>query len=611
VTDDEKLSGFPLTVNFVLDGVIQGHSGKWAESWRNTRLAARDPEQKDLTAEGALGRCAMRVMPTGKFVANISNWPIYYTEIAAHKQQSKDTWWGWGRTKFVNDKPVNGPKYGPMFVTDQVRIVYKYNQQFPSAINGAQQFHYYPTVKLVSRDDVLEYDDVASRAITDKSPLPTFVEFIQKRHQAGKAQIYQVWVRNADFSGLKLQAGIYNDVDFSGCCFDKTTMTNLICNRTNFSFVQGHGIVCQNVSFDQANFNFAVLSNAEFDDNVSYIGVTWVGTNLSGLTKNKADLAAQLQKVQKDQTESACKINEKILELQESFMDFEAKINAKQEAIESQLKEQISSLDDALRAHAITLITLTEEITQTQLNCQNLKTNLEARIFELNSSLSALSTEQAGFKQTQTLAIESIGKQLRNLQQSNTRFDDLINSLQDDLKKIDTKSAETLGAISTNFTAQHEQLKTELLAAIEPLRDKIDLVDADVQLVKRQLTVASRRKILVNAFINNQIYGKSKVGDISIAEFEINTGGRPLNNDELRLIDKVLENVDKADKELNAFKENLIAKGADSTVGNIVVRTVIAYVAPSEHAISSNQEPLGTASNKSSPSPVLESDKKT
>jgi len=116
---------FPLEIEVLLDGFMQGHSGRCVNTlFKNTTLKARDPSLKKLSAEGAYGRSAMRIIPQGQL--SRSDADIYHREKALHKQEGKDKSYDWGRVKYVSNDKAKGPKYGYMYVNASTTEAYGY-----------------------------------------------------------------------------------------------------------------------------------------------------------------------------------------------------------------------------------------------------------------------------------------------------------------------------------------------------------------------------------------------------------------------------------------------------------------------------------------------------
>jgi len=262
--------------DWLLDGLIKGHSGKGHENiLHNNKLVAKEGKQK-LTVEGALGCSAMRLI-------DYPHGAIYYhpDKTTFNKKHSFS----------LKGKPKYGPKYGFMYVDDSTKQRYGFNTQFDAALQ--KQYSYMPQVYRADAMDVTNY-------LKEKQTNESFHAYLARIH---RRDIGEIWLERMTFRNFTLKQADFSGVNFSGCKFIGTVFDDVNMEGANFSFTTMDGVSCHQVKFNQADFSFAAFINqAEFKQ-TTYINANWLGADLSGLDDITAYELQLLEEKQQQLTE--------------------------------------------------------------------------------------------------------------------------------------------------------------------------------------------------------------------------------------------------------------------------------------------------------------------
>jgi len=474
---DNEFKHLPLDIDTLLDGLIQGRSGKWIDGFKNTPLVAREASIKDLTAEGAYSRSAMRLLPQGQL--SKKNIPIYHRSTALQQQEGVDSSYDWGRVKYRGDDESKGPKYGYMLVDEATLKAYGYStlgggQQFPDDVT--KDFNDYPTVKVASRDDILEYCEQIHQKRVAQQEEPSFLEFIQQKYQKANylnSRIDEVWVR-ADLSDEHL-TGNYDEVDFSSCDFRQSTFELASFVKAKFNFVTAQGLNCKQVIFDQADWNYADLDKASFVGPVSYVGAKWLGANVKGL--QMTDGIAAIEQEQARQANAAESSRAQLFEIQKKLESLEEELNRKYQIITANLQ----TTDDTLQQHTERLKQLAEVICQGQFNFKAYQLYLEDELDLLQRSLTQMSEQQASIKQQREEAISQLRQQVKQLQSAEDKYEKLLEGLQLQIQHMDLLNEQAIQTLHGQFTSQHEALRTELYQHMTGLEERVGAIEQKIE----------------------------------------------------------------------------------------------------------------------------------
>jgi len=461
--NQNQFNALPLDIDLLLDGLIQGRSGKWIDGFKNNALKSRGGEIKDLTVEGAFSRSAMRIMPRGQLSKKDAI--IYHRKVTLHRQQEKDKAYDWGRVKYQGDEESKGPKYGFMVVTEATTKRYGYHPSkggaaFTDSIN--QRFSDYPTVKIVDANDVLEYNNQIVAGNTG-----SFIEFIKNKYEKTNYRIDSVWVRDADFSDEHLQGGNYEEVDFSSCHFNNTILEDCNFARANFSFIAATGLICkQKVIFDQADFSFADLQKSHFSE-VSCVGTYWVGANLQGLTTETEEntLLTMLQTQQEQQAQLAEQAREAFLQLQQE-------VNDKYQTISTQL----ATTDAKVQEEADKLKALAQTVCEEQIDFKHYQVYLEQQLNELRVTLSTYGEQQTTVAEQQ----QKVQQQIIDVQVAQEKYDGLLEKLHAQLNDSSALNESSLQSINQDFSQQYHDLRKELYEEINHLKERVNTMEKNL-----------------------------------------------------------------------------------------------------------------------------------
>ncbi len=378
---------FPI-IDFLLDGLIQGHSGKYVDRlFTNNYLLAKDSKEK-LTVEGALGRPAMRELPSLSNNLVTQDWPIYYRKDPWHKGQGKDKRYTWGKTKFnKKDDPTSGPKYGYIFVNARTRQQYQYTNRFNENVKNSLHV-YYPTVYQASKDEIINYLKTMRTLKSENKSMVSFLSYLQ--NEKNRTRIDSVWVRGVDFRGVEFEIGDFSEIDFAGCCFDGVKVGAINFARANLAFVSAEGWQCEGTNFNKVDFSFANLAGSSFKG-VHYIDATWIGTNLDKIEDSLLEEVNVIKAKQDKQTASIREIRKKLTELCKDIKKIETEVVNQSK----QLTEQKTTLNE----QELLLKEQAERMEQLSFNAEALKKHFEFKIEEINARIGLLEGDQGKFKE--------------------------------------------------------------------------------------------------------------------------------------------------------------------------------------------------------------------
>jgi len=582
---------FPLDMDVLLDGFIQGHSGRWVNTFfENTHLKARVPSIKKLSAEGAYGRSAMRIMPHGQLSVNDSK--IYHREKALHQQQGKDKSYDWGRVKYNNDDKAKGPKYGFMYVSKHTTEVYGYHTSKGGAIFSdeiAKQLNYYPTVKTVGKDDILEYNHETSESLKENKPTRSFIEFIKEKYEKTTYPNYRidtVWVKDADLSGEHLLGGNYDGIDFSACHFNSATFEKCSFARANFSFLTMEDLTCKEVIFDQADFNYAHLQRVTLIEPVSCIGTQWEGVNLEELktVDENSALISAIQEQQKEQVETIKQAHEALTALENQMQLLEIEVGQKYKTIGTHLDK----VDATAKKQAKELKRLAKTIYQEQINVKRYQLYLEQELPSMKNTLKMYGEEQAAIKEEQNKAIAGLEEQVAKLQLAKEKYDPLIAELQSKLENTPILNKDTLQRITEQMTKQYDSLKAELQKEMMVLKERVDNVEKEIEGVKEKMDQQHRQKFMVTAYSDNKLGKGAKLhgGNLKVSGFVTDT---PMTSEDREMVKPLLQ----MDLEAKGYSGNILDEESEMKTGD----TDIAVIRNEQKAPIKSQQDTSSSSS--------------
>ena len=560
---------FPLDMDVLLDGFIQGHSGSWVNNFfTNHYLKAHDVSIKNLTAEGAYGRCAMRIMPQGQ-LSKKKDGIIYHRKEVLHKQQKEDKTYDWGRVKYVDDNSAKGPKYGFMYVDTATTQTYGYHtdkkggEKFSDDVT--KQLDYYPTIRIVDENDVKDYNKEIQKRVKESEPI-SFIEFIKQRYENANYPNYRidgVWVKGADLENARLAFGNYADVYFSECDFNGATFEKCSFARANFSFLTVKNLKCHEVIFDQANFSYAVLEETTFDDKVSYVGTQWLGANLTGLKINDK-MRDELQQLQQTQAKQYEQISAQLSDL-----------HAEHEKTNTLANERYKSITAKLANQDNTLTELAQQMCQSQINYQALVVYWKGELIRLGASIEMISSEQNEFKEEQKKLVLNLQEQVNTLLTSKERYDNLLQNLDQHLAQIKEWTSTEINTLVNLFSTQHNQLQEEIYSQLNDVKERLSKVEKRLDAANCLLNT-KRREISIRAFSNITVAkgGHAQFGKVIVRTADIQTGGERVDDQAAKWIEEMLKSFNESDLKVIANSDVKIDENGKLIAGDVDITGV-------------------------------------
>lgn len=465
-------------INILLDGLIQGHSGKYVDGFKNNSLIAKHKQDKHLTAEGALGRSAMRV------IGDMSH--MYYRTT---KQEGKH--YSWGKTAFKRgstDKTSKyEPKYGYIFVDNPTRQRYGYQAYFDDAINQNDEYQYQSRVYLASKDDIVDY-------LTNKKPQQSFLHYIQKVHP----HISEIWVKNIAFDNMDFKRANFTGIDFSGCSFTKVNFDQVDFSKVNFAFVTMQEVVCQQVSFNQADFSFAYLKDVSFKQ-VSHLGAQWLGAQLEDIKDDLVQQLREIEQIKQQQKEVIDTTNEQFANLHQKLIQIEQEQTKKLKALEDSVYNQsTASAKQAQDVHKIA-----QQNAELIINTLAHKDYCEAKLKQVDVELNMISSKQAEHDENSKSIIQALQNDLRKLRAE-------ITQSKQQLTTIRLSNSDKVIKEIRQYIVRNSQLGNNNVIEVDKMnatlmdipKDRKDLLDKAIKIVEDQ-----------SMFIENIAVENSSLGD--------------------------------------------------------------------------------------------------
>jgi len=294
----------------------------------------------------------------------------------------------------------------------------------------------------------------------------------------------------------------------------------------NFSLVEAQGLTCKQVNFNQVNFSCADLTNASFDNKVSYVGAQWLSTMLTGL-KTTNEVVTDIKKKQENEEKRTTEIRNKLLELEKDFRQLEQEVSNKHQ----QVVTNLSQVDVSLKAHTDTLTQLAIDMSQTQLNHAALKLYTEEKISALTETMTRLDENDKAFGQKAKQDISVLQVFAANLTISISKQADLLQALEFKSQQASELTATQLSELKVELTHQQETLKQRIDGEVSGIKHKLSILEQEVFQMKKQINSEHQQRQNISLTISSDNFvapgAKLKFGKVNADVYTLPSNPTP------------------------------------------------------------------------------------
>lgn len=331
-------TGKEITQETILQGLIEGRSGKFIQGWKNTRLSSKIPSETTLTAEGVYGRSAFIDVDSRRtFVRNVAKHKEVSLRLLAAagggsvSSQLRLALSNYGYVKYKPKKTRDYPKYGYLHVPTALIQQYDFQPHATASEETRKEVESYVwqkrTITLTVLKAYLDYIKLLREA---GSPIPSLLDYVAAlpEYPGVKAIAFR-----GDVSAEDLQGGNYQDVDWTGVIFSGnlsgTIFTRALLIGAKFKNISSavaadfSAAHCEYMEvegeanfsgacFNQTYFQFASLAHADLSL-CEMLGAQWYGADLSEVKGNSALLEEQQKQI--------ALMQENVISLRQAFID--------------------------------------------------------------------------------------------------------------------------------------------------------------------------------------------------------------------------------------------------------------------------------------------------